>query len=121
MEYKPFKHCGLDVALNILSGKWKAIILYHLFYREEMRFTELWRIIPKVAKKVLLDHLKEMEKGGLVIRREINIFPPEVYYQLSEKGKALGPALSALELWANVHAEDEVKALQASKIKTTIK
>lgn len=115
MEYTPFRHCGLDVALGMLSGKWKAIILYHLFHREEMRFTELWRVIPKVAKKVLLEHLKDMEAQGLVLRKEVHTFPPEVYYKLSDKGKALGPALSALEVWANQHAAEEVSALKAKK------
>lgn len=117
MQNTPFKHCGLDVALGILSGKWKAIILFHLFYREEMRFTELWRIIPKVAKKVLLEHLKDMETQGLVLRKEVHTFPPEVYYRLSEKGQAPGPALSALEVWANQHAAAEVNALKAKKAK----
>ncbi|SFE46951.1 transcriptional regulator, HxlR family [Chitinophaga sp. CF118] len=115
MNYIQFKHCGLNVALDVLSGKWKPIILYHLFHQEEIRFTELWRIIPKVAKKVLLEHLKQMEMHELIIREERSVFPPEVYYKISEKGRALGPALTALELWANEHAEEEVKALQAKR------
>jgi DNA-binding HxlR family transcriptional regulator len=115
MNYNQFKHCGLDVALNVLSGKWKPIILYHLFHQEELRFTELWRIIPKVAKKVLLEHLKQMEAHELIIREERHVFPPEVYYKISEKGRALGPALAALELWANEYAGEEVKALQTKK------
>jgi DNA-binding HxlR family transcriptional regulator len=117
MSYKQFRHCGLDVALTMLSGKWKPIILYHLFHQEQIRFTDLWRIIPKVAKKVLLDHLKQMEGHGLIIRTEKNTFPPEVYYQISEKGRAMGPALTALELWANEYAADEVKTLQEDKKK----
>jgi len=99
----------------MLSGKWKPIILYHLFHQQEMRFTELWRIIPKVAKKVLLEHLKQMEAHELIIREEKYTFPPEVYYRLSERGKALGPALSALELWANEYAADEVTELKQRK------
>ncbi|WPU99040.1 helix-turn-helix domain-containing protein [Mucilaginibacter sp. cycad4] len=114
MEYKEFKHCGLHITLNTLSGKWKPIILYHLFHNPELRFTELWRIIPKVAKKVLLDHLKQMEADGLIIREEKNGFPPEVNYRISEKGKALGPALSAMEAWANEHAAEEVSAFSRS-------
>ncbi|QNK62927.1 helix-turn-helix transcriptional regulator [Pedobacter sp. PAMC26386] len=113
MDYNQFKHCGLNVALGILSGKWKAIILYHLFYQKEMRFTELWRVIPKVTKKVLLEHLKQMEAQGLITRRELHTFPPEVYYKLSAKGKALAPALSALELWANEYAQEEVSLLRS--------
>ncbi|MBS7562865.1 helix-turn-helix transcriptional regulator [Mucilaginibacter sp. Bleaf8] len=115
MDYNQFRHCGLNVALNILSGKWKPIILYHLFHQEEIRFTELWRIIPKVAKKVLLEHLKQMESSGLIIREEKHTFPPEVYYGISDKGRALGPALAALEEWANTYACEEVKELRAKR------
>jgi DNA-binding HxlR family transcriptional regulator len=101
----------------MLSGKWKPIILYHLFHNDEMRFTELWRIIPKVAKKVLLDHLKQMENDGLIIREEKHTFPPEVYYRISKTGKALGPALAALEAWANEYAEDKVNVLKKQSSK----
>ncbi|WP_448701207.1 winged helix-turn-helix transcriptional regulator [Mucilaginibacter sp. AW1-3] len=108
MDNKEFKHCGLEVTLTMLSGKWKPIILYHLFRTSEMRFTELWRIIPKVAKKVLLEHLKQMEADGLITREEKHTFPPEVYYRISAKGQALGPVLAALDTWANEHATAEV-------------
>lgn len=99
----------------MLSGKWKPIILYHLFHNKEMRFTELWRIIPKVAKKVLLEHLRQMEQHGLLIREEKHTFPPEVYYRISEKGRTLGPTLAAMESWANEHAAEEVDLMRRSR------
>jgi DNA-binding HxlR family transcriptional regulator len=109
MDNKKYTHCGLNVALTILSGKWKPIILYHLFYHPEMRFTELWRIIPKVAKKVLLDQLKQLENDELIIREEKSGFPPEVSYKVSEKGRALGPAFVVLEAWAKEYAAEKVE------------
>lgn len=115
MDYQQFKHCGLNVTLSVLSGKWKPIILYHLFHNDEMRFTELWRIIPKVAKKVLLEHLRQMEQHGLILREEKHMFPPEVYYRISQKGRALGPALAAMEAWANVHAAEEVSRIRMNR------
>lgn len=115
MVYKDFKYCGLNVALGILSGKWKPVILFHLFHAQELRFTELWRMIPKVAKKVLLEQLRQMEEAGIIARREIQGFPPEVYYHLSEKGKALGPALMALESWAKEYAPEEISLLIETK------
>lgn len=78
-----------------------------------MGFTELWRIIPKVTKKVLLEHLKQMETSLLVIRKEKSSFSPQVYYSLSDKGRALGPALVALDTWANENAGEEVKLLRS--------
>jgi len=113
MEPYNFKYCGLNVTLNTLSGKWKAVILYQLFNHGEMRFTQLWRIIPKVTKKVLLEHLKQMENAQLVARNVKSGYPPEVYYSLSDKGRALGPALVALDSWANEHAPEDVKLLRS--------
>jgi DNA-binding HxlR family transcriptional regulator len=112
MDNKKYTHCGLNVALTILSGKWKPLILYHLFHHPEMRFTALWRIIPKVSKKVLLDQLKQLENDELIIREEKSGFPPEVSYRVSEKGRALGPAFVVLETWANEYATEKVDAFE---------
>lgn len=111
MTENQFRYCGLSVALQALSGKWKPVILYHLFHNEDIRSNELWRVIPKVSKKVLLDHLKQMEEDGLILREERHSFPPEVYYRLSEKGKALGTALARLEAWANEYAPAQVAGI----------
>jgi len=101
MDYKDFENCGLKKALTMLSGKWKPMILHYLFYHGEFRFNNLWRSMPRVSKKVLADHLRQMESRGIVKRRETNAFPPEVHYALTEKGKALGPILAALEKFGN--------------------
>jgi DNA-binding HxlR family transcriptional regulator len=97
MNFKNFENCGLKKALDRISVKWKPLILYFLFYQGEIRFNDLWRSMPKVSKKVLTTHLREMEAQGLIVRNEVNGFPPEVYYDLSEKGKALGPILATLD------------------------
>ena len=77
-----------------------------------MRFTALWRIIPEVAKKVLLDQLKQLENDELIIREEKSGFPPEVSYRVSEKGRALGPAFVVLETWANKYATEKVETFE---------
>ncbi|MFN1836296.1 winged helix-turn-helix transcriptional regulator [Balneola sp. MJW-20] len=97
MNYKEFENCGLRKALDMVSGKWKPLILHYLFHEGEFRFNELWRSIPKVSKKVLTEQLRQMEEQDLIVRREVNGFPPEVYYDLSKKGKTLGPILAALD------------------------
>ncbi len=111
MDKDQFKYCGLRVALTVLSGKWKPVILFHLFNTDEIRFTELWRAIPKVSKKVLLDHLRQMEEDGLIIREEKHSFPPEVSYRIAGKGRALGAALAMLETWANEYARAKVDCI----------
>jgi len=97
MKYKDFQNCGLKRALDMISGKWTPPILYFLFNNQEMRFNDLWRSIPKLSKKVLSEHLKQLEHVGLISKREVDSFPIEVYYSLSEKGKLLGNILSDLD------------------------
>ncbi|WP_259067035.1 winged helix-turn-helix transcriptional regulator [Mucilaginibacter sp. X4EP1] len=109
MDNKEYKHCGLNVALTILNGKWKPIILYNLFHHSEIRFTELWRIIPRVAKKVLLEQLKQLENDELIIRDQKSGFPPEVSYSISKKGRALEPVFEVLEAWANKYSPEKVE------------
>lgn len=81
----------------MISGKWNPMILYFLFHQGEFRFNDLWRAMPKVSKKVLIEHLRKMEDQGIIVRRVVNSYPPEVFYDLSDKGKALGPILSTLD------------------------
>ncbi len=97
MKYKDFQNCGLKRALDMISGKWTPPILYFLFINQDMRFNDLWRSIPRVSKKVLSTHLKQLEDVGLISKREVDSFPIEVYYSLSEKGKLLGNILSDLD------------------------
>jgi len=101
MNYKDFENCGLKKALNMVSGKWKPMILHFHFHYGEYRFNDLWRSMPKVSKKVLAEHLRQMEEHGLIVRREVNGFPSEVYYKLSHRGKQLGPILAALDAFGS--------------------
>ncbi|MGE8553228.1 MAG: winged helix-turn-helix transcriptional regulator [Chryseobacterium jejuense] len=88
-------------SLDILSGKWKPLILHNLFDEDQVRFVELWRNMPRVSKKVLAEQLKQLEDDHIIQRIEVYNFPPEVYYKLTEKGQKLGPILSRLHEWGN--------------------
>jgi len=101
MNYEDFENCGLKKSLKMLSGKWKPMILHFLFHEGEFRFNDLWRSMPRVSKKVLTEHLRQLEEQGIIIRSETRGFPSEVHYQLSEKGKSLGPILSQLDAFGN--------------------
>ncbi|UKB86224.1 helix-turn-helix transcriptional regulator [Chryseobacterium sp. MEBOG06] len=96
-----FENCGLRKSLDILSGKWKPLILHNLFEEETVRFTELWIKMPRVSKKVLSEQLKQLEEDYIIQRTEVYNFPPEVYYKLTEKGKKPGSILSELHSWGN--------------------
>ncbi|WP_336733845.1 winged helix-turn-helix transcriptional regulator [Chryseobacterium sp. VD8] len=103
MTFEEFKNCGLRKTLDMISGKWKPLILSNLFEEKEVRFVELWRKMPKVSKKVLAEQLKQMEEDHIIQRVEVYNFPPEVYYKLTERAKKLGPILDELHQWGNEH------------------
>ncbi|MFM9402295.1 winged helix-turn-helix transcriptional regulator [Myroides odoratimimus] len=99
MNYDEFESCPLNVFLKLLSGKWKPLLMYQFFANGDIRFTELWRNMPRVSKKVLLEQLKDMEVSGVVKRTQINTFPPEVFYGLTEYGKSMLPLIQHIEEW----------------------
>jgi DNA-binding HxlR family transcriptional regulator len=91
---------GVEDALEILEGRWKLVILFHLFGGKVMRFSELERAIPAVSQKMLIQQLRQMERDGIVRRIVHPQAPPKVEYGLTDWGQALCPALDALLKWA---------------------
>ena len=83
--------CGIDAALDIVSGKWKGLILWELDEHGVRRFAELRRGLPGVSEKMLIQHLREMEEDGLVHREVYREVPPKVEYSLTEQGLGLDP------------------------------
>jgi DNA-binding HxlR family transcriptional regulator len=82
-------------ALKVISGRWKAIILYHLFDRPQ-RLSELQRLLPDVSQKVLIQQLREMEEHGIVHREVFRQVPPRVEYSATPLGFSFEPVLLAL-------------------------
>ncbi len=91
---------GVEQALKMLEGRWKLVILFHLFGGRIMRFSELERAIPEVSQKMLIQQLRQLETDGIVRRTVYPEVPPKVEYALTEWGQALCPALDALLTWA---------------------
>lgn len=91
---------GVQSALRLLEGRWKLIILFHLFGGQVLRFSELERAIPDVSQKMLIQQLRQMEADGIVRRIVHHQVPPKVEYCLTDWGQALCPALDALLTWA---------------------
>jgi DNA-binding HxlR family transcriptional regulator len=99
--------CAADMqtTLRCLEGRWKMMILAHLFTEPVMRFSELQRAIPRVSQKMLIQQLRELERHD-ILRREVHPeVPPMVEYSLTDLGKALGPVFLALLDWAAFRAE----------------
>ena len=91
---------GVEQGLRILEGRWKLVILFHLFGGKLLRFSDLERAIPAVSQKMLIQQLRQLEKDGVVRRIVHPQVPPKVEYCLTEWGQSLCPALDALLTWA---------------------
>ena len=91
---------GIEAAFRILEGRWKMMIIFHLFDRSVLRFSELERAIPGVSQKMLIQQLRELERDGVVERTVYPQVPPKVEYRLTPWGQAMCPALDALLEWA---------------------
>jgi len=90
---------GVETALRMLEGRWKMVIIFHLFDRGTLRFSELERAIPGVSQKVLINQLRELETDGIVERKVYPQVPPKVEYRLSKWGEQMCPALDLLLEW----------------------
>jgi DNA-binding HxlR family transcriptional regulator len=90
---------GVERAFTLLDGRWKLVILFHLFGGRVMRFSELERAIPSVSQKMLTQQLRQMEGDGIVRRIVHHQVPPKVEYGLTDWGRTLCPALDALLSW----------------------
>ena len=95
--------CPVEATLELIGGKWKGIILYHLL-GDKLRFSELKRQIPCVTQRMLTKQLRELEADGLVERTVYAEVPPRVEYELTKEGKSLKSILNLLKKWGTSHA-----------------
>jgi len=91
-------NCPVVATLDIIGGKYKALILWHLIDGTR-RFGELRRLIPQATQKMLTQQLRELEEDHLVIRTVYPVVPPKVEYRLSDLGKSIEPILDAIRVW----------------------
>ena len=97
--------CGLDAAIDVVGGKWKALVLWALSV-EPRRTGELRRELDGVSEKVLIQQLRELERDGIVTCTVHDQVPPKVVYSLTPRGVALDRALTSLGEWGEQHRAD---------------
>lgn len=90
--------CPVEATIDIIGGKWKSVILYHLI-DDKKRFNELRRLIPGVTQRMLTLQLRELERDGIVCRTIYKQVPPKVEYSLTEFGKTLIPIIRQMMNW----------------------
>lgn len=106
---RPGTKCPAEATLKVIGGRWKLIILWHLF-QGRRRFSELQRGIKAVSQKVLTQHLRELERDGIVHREVFATVPPKVEYSLTAHGETLKPVLNAMCEWGEVHSATSSQA-----------
>lgn len=101
--------CPMDIGLNILSGKWKLKILWHLS-KGPIRFNELQRLLNTITTKTLTQQLRELEEQKIITRTVYPLSPPKVEYALSDLGLSIQPVLKELCIWGTNYKKAISKA-----------
>lgn len=91
-------YCPVQVTLRLISGKWKVVVLYHLFDGKK-RFSELMRIAGHVSQRTLTMQLRELEHDGLIKRTVYAEVPPRVEYELTPLGETMRPIVESMRQW----------------------
>lgn len=90
--------CGMELTMDVIGGKWKTIILWHL-RNKTLRFGDLKRRLKGITQKMLTQQLRELEEDGLINREVFPQVPPKVEYSLTEYGKGIIPVLYSIYSW----------------------
>ena len=92
------ENCPVEATLELIGGKYKALILWHLS-ESKLSFSELRKVITNATPKTLTQQLRELEAQALIHREVFPVIPPKVEYSLTELGKSLMPILVAMRDW----------------------
>jgi DNA-binding HxlR family transcriptional regulator len=95
---KPEDHCPVEATLELIGGKYKTLILWHLS-GGILRFSQLKNAIPTATPKMLTQQLRELEAQNLIHRQVYPVVPPKVEYSLTDLGRSLMPILVAMRDW----------------------
>lgn len=91
-------NCPVEATLDLIGGKYKALILWHLI-DTTLRFNEIRKLIPQATPKMLTQQLRELETDTLIVRTCYPVVPPKVEYALTDFGKSIIPILDAMCKW----------------------
>ncbi len=97
-RYTEAAGCPVAATLDLIDGKWKGVILYHLLAGPK-RFNQLKRELTTVTQRMLTKQLRELEEAGLITRTVFPQVPPRVDYALTEEGRSLQGVIEALKVW----------------------
>ena len=101
-RYDCSQGCPVEATLELIGGKWKGLLLYHLLEGTQ-RFSALRRQMLSITPRMLTNQLRELEADGLVHREVFPVIPPHVEYSLTPQGKTLAPVIRELKRWGDAH------------------
>ncbi len=99
MENAKIFHCNMELTLDIIGGKWKPLIIYHIGNHKKVRYGALNRLIPDISERVLSRELRELENKKIIFREEFKEKVLRVEYSLTDIGSEVLPLLNALTQW----------------------
>ncbi len=94
--------CDFELTMDLIGGKWKGIIIYHLFYGTK-RFSELKRVLPEITQRMLTLQLRELENDKIIVRTVISESKIRVEYSLTPIGEALKTAFDKINEWGKLY------------------
>ncbi|MBO99149.1 MAG: transcriptional regulator [Chloroflexi bacterium] len=96
-------NCSVYDVMNIIGGKWKIDIIYHLG-EGTLRFGELKKSLIPITQQMLSKQLKELENDGIIKRKVYSVIPPKVEYSLTDTGNSLNPVIESILEWASYYS-----------------
>jgi DNA-binding HxlR family transcriptional regulator len=104
--------CTTSIAMEMIGGKWKSVILIYLVDGKK-RYNELYKLISTITERTLSLQLKKLEEDGLITRKVYTKKPPlKVEYALTPFGKTLSPILLSIAAWGKMVAEEKGEIME---------
>jgi DNA-binding HxlR family transcriptional regulator len=100
MAHQPALCARFHRAVELIGRRWTGALIQMLF-AGRARYAQLRDAIPDISDRMLSERLRELEAEGIVRRIVVPEVPVRVEYELTEKGRALEPALGAIGRWAS--------------------
>ena len=104
------KSCPVTATMQVLGGKWKAILINAIYHTSPARFGELKRSVKGITQSMLTQQLRELEDDGLISRKIYAEIPPSVEYTLTEFGLTLSPIMLSMANWGKEYRINKQKA-----------
>jgi DNA-binding HxlR family transcriptional regulator len=113
-SWRPLQSCSYtEEVFGLLGKRWTGLLI-DLLLQRSARFNELHAALPALSKRVLSERLTELQNVGLV-ERDVDPGPPiTATYRLTERGRALGPAMDSLRVWAGAPVDDQGRPIPPS-------